>query len=173
MRSKYPAGLLVLGLAVVVAWAQEKPKADAKASQGTAAAAQEPAPAHGFKLTPEDTAKKNPVKFTTVSAERGKKIYDTQCAMCHGAKGDGKGDAVEEMKISPPDFTKPETLGKLTDGELFAIIGVGSETMPGQGTRMPETRKWNLVNYLRALSGKHPEKSTGKEPEEGVILVPQ
>jgi len=173
MRSKCLAGLLVLGLAVVVAWAQEKPKSDAKASQSTAAAAQEPAPVHGFKLTPEDTARKNPVKFTTLSTDRGKKIYDTQCAMCHGAKGDGKGDVVEEMKISPPDFTKPETLEKRTDGELFAIIGGGSETMPGQGTRMPDTRKWNLVNYVRELSGKHPEKPTGKEPEEGIILVPQ
>jgi hypothetical protein len=38
---------------------------------------------------------------------------------------------------------------------------------------MKDERRWNLVNYLRAVSGKVPEKATGKEPEENVILVPQ
>ena len=38
---------------------------------------------------------------------------------------------------------------------------------------MTDTHKWNLVNYLRSLDGRTPEKATGKEPEENVILVPQ
>lgn len=175
MTNKHILGLLILGFFVGAGWAQEKQKTDEKPSQATGATASATAPqaVHGFKITPEDTAKKNPNKFTTVSVERGRKIYDTQCAMCHGAKGDGKGEIVAEMKINPPDFTKAETLEKRTDGELFALISGGSETMPGQGARMPDTRKWNLVNYLRQLSGKQPERSTGKEPEEGIILVPQ
>jgi hypothetical protein len=93
--------------------------------------------------------------------------------MCHGETGDGKGEAVAEMKINPPDFTKPETLKDRTDGELFAIMGAGSEVMPGQGTRMTDIHKWNMVNFLRSVSGKVPEKATGKEPEENIILVPQ
>jgi mono/diheme cytochrome c family protein len=93
--------------------------------------------------------------------------------LCHGKNGDGKGEMVEEMKISPADFTKPETLKDRTDGELFAIIGVGKDPMPSQGSRMTDQQRWNLVNYLRALGGKVPAKSTGKESEENVILVPQ
>lgn len=45
--------------------------------------------------------------------------------------------------------------------------------MPGQGKRMTDNHKWNLVNFLRSLGGKVPEKATGKEPEENIILVPQ
>jgi hypothetical protein len=60
-----------------------------------------------------------------------------------------------------------------TDGALFIILGVGSETMPGQGTRVRDKGKWDLVNCLRAVGGKVPEKSTGKEPETNIILVPQ
>lgn len=176
MNSKHIFGLLIFGLLLASAgWAQQEQKPEEKPAPaaGAAAAPATPQPAHGFKITAEDTARKNPVKFTTVSVERGKKIYDTQCAMCHGAKGDGKGDVAAEMKLTLPDMTKPETLDKRTDGDLFAIISSGAEAMPGQGTRMPDTRKWNLVNYLRAMSGKAPERSTGKEPEENVILVPQ
>ena len=155
-------------------WAQEKQKTDEKKpSEAGATAAAAPATAHGTKISPEDAARKNPVKFLDIYVERGRKLFQTQCAMCHGAKGDGKGELAAEMKLNPPDFTKPETLKNRTDGELFAIISVGSDVMPGQGTRMAERQKWMIVHFLRATGGKTPEKATGKEPEENIILVPQ
>lgn len=170
MRPRIIFATLAVILALAFAWAQEQ-KQEQPAPAG--AATQTPAAPHPTVVPAEDAARKNPVKFTTVSVERGKKIYDTQCALCHGQKGDGKGELAQEMKIAPPDFTKPETLDKRTDGDLFFLIGSGSGTMPGQGQRLTDRHKWNLVNYLRALSGKTPEKSTGKEPEENVILVPE
>ena len=127
---------------------------------------------HPAAITAEDKARKNPVKFTEVSVDRGKKIFVTQCALCHGPKGDGKGELAADMKLNVPDFTKPDTLKDRTDGELFTIIGTGQDPMPAQAGRLTDTHRWNLVNYLRMLSGKAPEKSTGKEPEENVILVP-
>jgi mono/diheme cytochrome c family protein len=128
---------------------------------------------HNYNITPEDKARKNPVSFTEVSVARGKRIFLTQCAMCHGTNGDGKGDLAQEMKITPPDFTKPDTLKKRTDGELFKIIGIGNGSMPGQEKRMTDTQRWNIINYLRALGGGVPEKVTGKAPEENIIEIPQ
>jgi mono/diheme cytochrome c family protein len=172
MAAKHLVGLLVSLLALGTLCAQEQK--EETAPSGTAASAPgAQQPVHAAKITEEDKARKNPVKYTTVSVEHGEKIYMTQCAMCHGNKGDGKGDMVAEMKINPPDFTKPEVLKDRTDGELFAILGVGSEAMPGQGKRMSDRQKWNLVNFIRSLSGNEPAKATGKEPEENVILVPQ
>ena len=98
----------------------------------------------------------------------------TQCALCHGEKGDGKGDLATEMKLNLPDLTKPDVLSGRTDGELFAIVGTGKDPMPSQKGRMPEPQLWNLVNYLRALGGKVPAKPTAKESaDENVILVPR
>lgn len=161
---------LVFLLVAGCIWAQEK-KEQAPPPAATPTAA--PLPPRVFAISPQDRDRKNPVKFTQTSVDRGKKIYMTQCALCHGKNGDGKGEIVEEMKITPPDFTKPETLKNRTDGELFAIIGVGKEPMPAQTGRMTDQHRWNLVNFLRSVAGKTPEKSTGKEPEENVILVPQ
>jgi cytochrome c1 len=162
--------LLVLALAAGCLWAQEKKE---PASPGAATTVATPTSPHPGTITAEDKARKNPLKFTDVSVQRGKKIYKTQCALCHGEKGDGKGELAGDMKLNLPDFTNPDTLKDRTDGELFAIIGAGKEPMPGQAGRMPDPQRWNLVNYLRALSGKEPEKSSGKETEENVILVPQ
>jgi len=158
--------LLALLVAAGCLWAQEEKK-EAPPADANAAASPHPAT-----ITDADKARKNPVKFTEVSTERGKKTYTSQCALCHGEKGDGKGELAADMKLNLPDFTKPDTLKDRTDGELFAIISTGKDPMPSQASRLTETHRWNLVNYLRMLSGKVPEKATGKEPEENVILVP-
>jgi mono/diheme cytochrome c family protein len=192
MRFRYTFAALIFVAMVSVFWAQEKqepeqtpppaatsqpaqaPAAPAPAAQAPAAqapAAQAPAAPHTFVITPEEAAQKNPLRFSEISVERGKKIYETQCAMCHGEKGDGKGEIVADMKINPPDFTKPGVLDKRTDGELFTIIQVGDATMPGQGKRMTDTVKWELVNYLRSLSGKNQLKSTEEELQQGTVVV--
>jgi len=172
MRSKLIFGLLAFGLIATGLWGQEKPKEE-KPPESTAAPAQGAQAPHDLNVSAADAARKNAVKFDEASVNRGKKVYNTQCSMCHGKDGDGKGEMVEEMKINPPDFTKPDKLKSRTDGEWFAIIGTGSSTMPGQGTRMADKQKWDLVNYLRSLGGQKPAKAAGKEPEENVILVPQ
>jgi mono/diheme cytochrome c family protein len=153
--------------------AQEK-KGEAQSSGASSSTAATPSPAHDVVISPEDAARKNPVRFSEASVDRGKKVYNTQCALCHGEKGDGKGDLAKEMTLTLPDFTKPDALAKRTDGELFAIIGTGKQPMPSQKGRMTDQHLWNLVNYLRALGGKVPAKSTAKEAaDENIILVPQ
>lgn len=106
--------------------------------------------------------------------DRGKKVFKYQCALCHGEKGDGKGDLAKEMSLTLPDLTQADSLSKRTDGELFAIVATGKEPMPSQKGRMPEPQIWNVVNYLRALGGKVPAKATPKEAaDENVVLIPQ
>jgi mono/diheme cytochrome c family protein len=153
--------------------AQEK-KGEAQGPNASSSTAAAPSAPHDYVISPEQTARKNPVRFTDASVDRGKKVYMTQCALCHGAKGDGKGDLATDMKLNPPDLTKSDALAKRTDGELFAIIETAKDPMPSQKGRMSDHQLWNLVNYLRALGGKVPAKATAKESaDENVILVPQ
>jgi len=63
----------------------------------------------GIQIPPEDAAKANPVKPTSESLAKGKKMYGIDCAMCHGNSGDGKGDIGGDFK-SIPDFTNPDAL---------------------------------------------------------------
>jgi mono/diheme cytochrome c family protein len=177
MRARHFAILSFLFLlSACLLWAREGQKPGQAPLPGEPSAptiGQVPAVPHSYNVTAQEKERKNPIRFTEVSTERGKKVFLTQCAMCHGIKGDGKGDLAEEMKIAPTDFTKPDALKKRTDGELFKIIGIGNNIMPSQEARMPEKQRWNIINYLRALGGAAPEKATGKEPEENIIEVPQ
>ncbi len=116
--------------------------------------AQPPAKGQGeYKIPPEAAAKVNPVKPTPESMAKAKKTYAIDCAMCHGEKGDGKGDLAADMK-NVTDFTAPDAMKNHTDGELFYIIRKGKGEMPPEGDRAKDDDVWGLVNYIRAFAKK-------------------
>ena len=82
---------------------------------------------------------------------KGKKVYAIDCALCHGEKGDGKGDMASDIK-NITDFTNPDVQKNATDGEWFYIIRKGKGEMPAEDAgRAKDEEVWNLVNYLRTF----------------------
>lgn len=120
--------------------------------------------ASDYKVPPEDAARANPVKSSAEGLAEARKVYGYDCDMCHGAKGDGKGDVVESMKLTMHDWRDPATLANMTDGEIFYIITKGKGKMMAEGDRVPEKLRWNLVNLVRAMAAKGDAKSTAAAP---------
>ena len=115
-----------------------------------------------LKIPPEDVAKANPVKPTEGAIAEGKKLYSTQCAMCHGTDGDGKGDLVEPLKLKLKDWKDAASLKGYTDGALFYILTKGHKEMPGQEGRLKDNQKWDLINFIRSLA---PKEAPAKKEE--------
>jgi cytochrome c len=51
----------------------------------------------------EGSERKNPVKPTPENVAEAKKFFGYDCAMCHGATGDGKGDLASSMGLKMTD----------------------------------------------------------------------
>jgi cytochrome c5 len=100
------------------------------------------------------TTQANPVKPTPESQAHAKKIWGYDCALCHGEKGDGKGDVADSMKLTLKDYTKPDSLKDMTDGQLYDIILKGKGQMPGEEGRAKPDDVWNLVIFARNFSKK-------------------
>ncbi len=114
-----------------------------------------PAPASQPIVIPPDASKKaNPVTATEKSLAEGKARYTTDCALCHGAIGDGKTDVATSMNLKLADFRNSATLASRTDGDLYYIIAKGTGSMPDEGSRVKPGDIWNLVNYVRTLAEK-------------------
>jgi mono/diheme cytochrome c family protein len=110
-------------------------------------AAQAPASA------PEGSNLKNPAKPTPESHARAKKMYGFDCAMCHGANGNGKTDLAKDMQLTLSDWTDSKSLAGKSDGELFEIIRKGKDKMPPEdASRANDEVVWNLVFYIRSMS---------------------
>jgi mono/diheme cytochrome c family protein len=115
--------------------------------------------------------KEVPVRPTSPAS--GKQMYDTYCAVCHGADARGNGPAAEALKTQPTNLLNlaRENGGKFPDAHIYAILQFGIETpahgakdMPiwgpalrslDRGTPAPEMEEHqriaNLTNYLRSI----------------------
>jgi mono/diheme cytochrome c family protein len=142
-------GILAAGAAVALAQ-QGKPPEKPSESQAPATASSQ--------MTPEDAQRRNPVKATPESLAQARRVYQYDCAMCHGEDGSGKGDLAQDMKLSLRDWREPASLANKTDGELFYTISNGKDHMMGtQDRHKPETR-WSLVNLVRSFAKQQPGK---------------
>ena len=113
------------------------------AAQGSAA---EP-----WAAPPSDRDVKNPVPPTPENVAAGKKLYEDNCAMCHGDKGAGDGITVENLVVNPADLTDAKLMKRETDGSLFWKITTGRAPMQSWKDTLSDTQRWQLVDYIRTL----------------------
>ena len=97
-------------------------------------------------------ARKNPVAATAESLAAGAKLFQRNCAVCHGETGDGKGPWQNILTTQPSDFADAHMMAEHTDGELFWKISTGREQMPAFEKKLSEQERWQLVNYLRTFA---------------------
>jgi mono/diheme cytochrome c family protein len=113
-------------------------------------------------VAPDDAKKvQNPVKPSPEGLGSAAHLYKLNCAGCHGVKGDGNGAAATMLPHKPPDFTDAKRMSQATDGELFWKISTGRPPMPTWQT-LSETRRWELVNYLRTFASKDGSTNKGQ-----------
>lgn len=102
----------------------------------------------------EEVDRKNPVAADAASIAAGKQAYDaTDCAICHGKEGEGKGPVSRDVPMNLHDWRKPDWTGKFTDGELSYIILKGKGRMPKYSDRETPDQVWQIVNYIRSMPG--------------------
>ena len=95
---------------------------------------------------------KNPVQPTPENLAEAKKFFGYDCAMCHGASGDGKGDLAASMGLKMNDWHEASTLAAKSDGEIFDVIVKGKGKMSGERDRISAEMAWKLVNYVRSFT---------------------
>ncbi len=112
---------------------------------------------------PLDTVKiGTPVPYTTESVRRGRAVYvKAKCWTCHGMQGKGDGPAVDNQfddkgnKLYTPDLTNAWSKKVGFTPELVYKIfstGLNGTTMPSYRDGLTENERWDLANYVIALS---------------------
>jgi mono/diheme cytochrome c family protein len=96
--------------------------------------------------------KKNPLPADAKTVAQGKKVAETNCVSCHGARGKGDGAAAVALNPKPADWTSAKVQAE-SDGEIFWKISTGRGAMPAWNF-LPEQDRWALVRYIRSLAAK-------------------
>jgi mono/diheme cytochrome c family protein len=115
----------------------------------------------------------NPVPSQVTSVNAGYRLYQANCAACHGVDGNGGGPLAGTTEVQPPSLRAH--LSDHSDGDLFYWISNGLPGgMPAWSDRLSETERWHLVNYLRSLNGQAPTpdgSASGSRPGEQDVLA--
>ena len=148
LRSK----LLVPVVAGVVIWA----------GQAVVAAEQTPRQAWVTKngMPGAFKGKTNPLKGGSDVLAKGKALYAKRCLKCHGAGGKGDGEEGGYYDPPPSDLTALTGWSGYTDAYIYWSIaegteGIGKTGMPALKGKLSSGDLWAIVGYVRkAFAGK-------------------
>jgi putative copper resistance protein D len=112
------------------------------------------------------------VAYNAISVANGMLLYSESCAVCHGAAGYGDGPAAADLKPKPADLTARHAASH-TAGDLFWWLshGIKDTAMPGFKDSFNEDERWDLINFLRALSNAERARSLAPVSDTEVWLV--
>jgi putative copper resistance protein D len=98
------------------------------------------------------TYRRPSVPYAASSIAHGEALFRDHCALCHGMSGRGDGPAAAGLLQRPADLTASHTSDH-TAGDMYWWLthGLGL-AMPGFGTVLSEDERWDLINFIRALS---------------------
>jgi mono/diheme cytochrome c family protein len=102
--------------------------------------------------TPEEagTLLSNPLAFTQPVAERGRKVFNDHCAICHGTVGDGVPLLSLAYGGKPGNFLSNEIRARPA-GHIFGVLTLGKNAMPSYAADLDENDRWAVVHYIRIL----------------------
>jgi len=105
---------------------------------------------------------------------RGKEIYTTKCAVCHGDAGDGKGPAGVALPLKPPDLRDKSGIAEMRDNYWFWRVSEGGQAEPfkSKGSAMPPWKgelsvedRWAVMAYQHTFSGHNGPHVPSEHPE--------
>jgi mono/diheme cytochrome c family protein len=102
--------------------------------------------------TPEEagTLLVNPLPLTQKTAERGRKVFNDHCAVCHGTVGDGVALLSHAYGAKPGNLLSNEIRAR-PDGYIYGVLMLGKNAMPSYAPDLDESDRWAAVHYVRVL----------------------
>jgi mono/diheme cytochrome c family protein len=86
---------------------------------------------------------------------RGRAVYLTYCAQCHGYKYDGNGTVGQSFHPLPADLRSPKVQSKV-NGELFKSVsyGVPGGRQPALHTTITIDDRWHVIAFVKSLGNR-------------------
>lgn len=99
------------------------------------------------------TAGTAPMRAEQLSLAVGRRIYERECASCHGV--DGRADTEVARVLNPPprNFADPVAMARVDDGRMYMAIyrGRPGTAMGGRGELLAPSEVIDVMRYIRSL----------------------
>lgn len=102
----------------------------------------------------------NPFPITAAALAKGKELYNIQCAICHGEKGNGGGylyntddNPNAKYPAAPANFMQ-DTFYVSNNGRFYHAIMYGLNVMGAYADKLSFEERWQVIHYIRSLQAK-------------------
>ncbi|TVQ76296.1 MAG: cytochrome c [Flavobacteriales bacterium] len=90
-------------------------------------------------------------RFSEASLKEGERLYTRFCVNCHGAKGDGNGNLVEQGKFAGVPTYDNVRLPDITPTSIFHVITHGKGVMGSHAAQIETKDRWLIVQHVLKL----------------------
>ena len=91
---------------------------------------------------------KSPLDSLKIDEAKGEQLYTIYCAVCHGDKGDGKGNLVKREKyLGVPNYKDRA----VTEGSVFHVITYGLNAMGSHANQLTQEERWQVTHHVMKL----------------------
>jgi mono/diheme cytochrome c family protein len=100
---------------------------------------------------------KNPydsVKLSTKELAEAGRLFNVNCAICHGADGGGAGPIASAGHIGGVANLNSDAYIKMTDGTMYHSITYGKGLMGSYASQVTRAQRWMIIKYIRSMQPK-------------------
>ncbi len=106
------------------------------------------------KLLPILSARLGVVSYPSLAPDfaDGRKVYEVNCARCHGVRGGGDGPSAAGLDPSPSSFLE-DRMNDLAPHQIYNAVsfGVQGTEMPSHQESLSESQRWDVAFYVLTL----------------------
>lgn len=108
-----------------------------------------------YGIDPKYAYKVNPLRPSSENIAEGRKLYEADCATCHGPSGLGDGPAAMGLNPPPANLVATARMPMTSDAYLYWTIAEGGvplhTAMPPFKAVLKDEEIWKIILYLRRL----------------------
>jgi len=102
----------------------------------------------GYEASKANTSPLDSVGF---DAPRAEQLFTIYCAICHGDKGDGKGNLPKREKFLGVPSYKDRVI---TEGSIFHVETYGLNSMGSHANQLTQEERWQVARHVMNLKSK-------------------
>jgi len=111
-----------------------------------------PNDSNGYKMSASVV---NPLgAMTEAEMKEAGRLFNINCAICHGEKGAGNGPLSTSGKIGGVANLTLDSYVKMADGTMFHSLTYGKNNMGSYASQLDRKQRWMIVKYIRTLQPK-------------------
>jgi high-affinity iron transporter len=99
-----------------------------------------------------------------IDVAAGERLYQSNCASCHGPHGLGDGAAAATLNPKPPAIGAASAMAGVAPAMMFrkVSVGVAGTAMPAFASKLTADDRWNIVMYLGSLRSTRQQVADGE-----------